>query len=203
MGSEVREALERMKQKYEVELHAGVYPLLDLQQVATCARPRKPTDIKDNDDKHTDTAKEKDENTYPPLSKDAIAIKLLVEISSVYTSRSQPQALISCGTLALGREPCKSYPGWGIVSNDLANSGAELVYDEDGARTGWIVGSVSQEHGLLKWEGDGRGCNRLEVGDKVLVWPNHACVAAAGFGWYFIVNGDDKVVDVWSRWRGW
>lgn len=32
-------------------------------------------------------------------------------------------------------------------------------------------------------------------------------VAGAGFGWYLVVDsslpGQDEVVDVWVRWRGW
>ncbi|OAK99794.1 hypothetical protein IQ06DRAFT_222350 [Phaeosphaeriaceae sp. SRC1lsM3a] len=132
--------------------------------------------------------------------------KMLLEVSSVYTERSKPEVLVSAGSLALGRDPCKSYPGWGIVTGDFGNEGAE-VYDEVGARTGWIVGRISQEHGILTWEGEREKCKELKVGDKVMVWPNHACVAGAGFGWYLVVDGEEdggeKVVDVWTRWRGW
>lgn len=182
--------LNRLKQKYSVELHAGVYPLLDCQQVATHARP-------------SDTQASEG---FQPLSKDSIAIRMLLEVSSVYTERSKPEVLVSAGSLALGRDPCKSYPGWGIVTGDFGNEGAE-VYDEVGARTGWIVGRISQEHGILTWEGEREKCKELKVGDKVMVWPNHACVAGAGFGWYLVVDGEEdggeKVVDVWTRWRGW
>lgn len=187
---EFYDILNRLKQKYSVELHAGVYPLLDCQQVATHARP----------------AESQATEGFQPLSKDSIAIKMLLEVSSVYTERSKPEVLVSAGSLALGRDPCKSYPGWGIVTGDLANKGAE-VYDETGKRTGWIVGRISQEHGILTWEGAREKCNELKVGDKVMVWPNHACVAGAGFGWYLIVDseedGGEKIVDVWTRCRGW
>jgi D-serine deaminase-like pyridoxal phosphate-dependent protein len=77
------------------------------------------------------------------------------------------------------------------------------VYDERGDRTGWIVGRVSQEHGILVWEGEREKCNLLTIGKKVMVWPNHACVAGAGFGWYLVTDGGEEVVDVWVRWRGW
>ena len=182
--------LSRLKKTYAVELHAGVYPLLDCQQVATHARPS------------TGELRE----GFQPLSKDSIAARILVEVTSVYSEREKPEALVSAGSLAMGREPCKSYPGWGIVTGTLGNSKTSSVYDERGERTGWIVGRISQEHGILVWEGDGSKCNELVIGDKVEVWPNHMCVAGAGFGWYLIVDseqGGDEVVDVWPRWRGW
>jgi len=187
---EFRALLERLK-RYKVELHAGVYPLLDLQQVATHARPP-------NGDSKAG---------FQPLSKESIAMKMLVEVTSVYDEREKPEALVSAGSLALGREPCKSYPGWGIVTGDLGNK-AQTVYDERGDRTGWIVERISQEHGILSWEGPKHKMQPLEVGKKLTIWPNHACIASAGMGWYFIVDSDsdqgsDRVVDVWVRWRGW
>jgi D-serine deaminase-like pyridoxal phosphate-dependent protein len=186
---EFQEVLRRLKQKYEVELHAGVYPLLDCQQVATQARP----------------SQRQASEGFQPLSKDSIAIRVLLEVTSVYNEREKPEALVSAGSLALGRDPCKSYPGWGILTSDFGNGG-NPVYDETGDKTGWIVGRISQEHGILTWEGDRKACKQLAIGDKVTVWPNHACVAGAGFGFYVIVDGDvdeEKVVDVWVRWRGW
>ncbi|KAF1920399.1 putative serine dehydratase domain-containing protein [Ampelomyces quisqualis] len=187
---EFHDILARLQTKYAVELHAGVYPLLDCQQIATHARPS------------SSPASE----CFQPLSKDSIAIRMLLEVTSIYTERSKPEALVSAGSLALGRDPCKSYPGWGVVTPDLANA-RNKVFDETGDGTGWIVGRISQEHGVLSWEGDKDECKQFEVGDKVMVWPNHACVAGAGFGWYLVVDSEEgdgeTVVDVWCRWRGW
>jgi len=183
-AGEFQELLARLRQKYSIELHAGVYPLLDMQQVATHARPASGS---------------------APLSKESVGFKVLLEVSSTYDEREKPEALVSAGSLALGREPCKSYPGWGIISDELGNKGNK-VYDERGERTGWIVGRISQEHGILTWEGPRDQMKPLAIGNKVLVWPNHACVAGAGFGWYLVVDskeGGDEVVDVWVRWRGW
>ncbi|KFZ07514.1 hypothetical protein V501_06383, partial [Pseudogymnoascus sp. VKM F-4519 (FW-2642)] len=151
-----------------IELHAGVHPVLDMQQVATSALPPS------------------------QLSTDEIALTILAEISSIYPHRRTGEALITAGSIALGREVCKSYDGFGVVSPWGAVKGE-----------GWVVGSVSQEHGILKWtgrEGEGTG---LEVGGRVRVWPNHACIAGTGFDWYLVVDGGDVVVDVWMRWRGW
>jgi D-serine deaminase-like pyridoxal phosphate-dependent protein len=71
---------------------------------------------------------------------------------------------------------------------------------------GWIIGRITQEHGILTQEkGEGEA---LEVGQKVKIWPNHACIAGAGYGWYLVVDSEregceDQIVDVWVRCRGW
>lgn len=192
------------RQNCELELHAGVYPFLDLQQVATGARPS-----------NHNNASMKIRAT---LSVRDIGIRILAEVASVYSERSKKEALIAAGVLALGREPCKSYPGWGIVTpwrpgkgenEDIAGSEGRY-FDPSGDRTGWIVGRVSQEHGILSYESEdaSKEVNRdFSIGDKVLIWPNHACITAAAYGWYFVVDSEsdnpDIVRDIWVRWRGW
>ncbi|KAG4034902.1 hypothetical protein MFRU_002g02510 [Monilinia fructicola] len=166
----------------EIEIHAGVYPMLDMQQLATHALPE---DI---------------------LSWSSVAITILAEVACLYPSRGEsgsPEALITAGSLAIGREPCKAYPGWGILSPwnrtsfALPNTGPE-------GYSGWQISRISQEHGILV--NPGKNDSELSIGQKVRIWPNHACIAGAGYGWYLIVDGDgkeDEVVDVWVRWRGW
>lgn len=225
---------------HDVELHAGVYTVLDLQQLATHARPL------------TSSAT-------PTMTTDDIGLRILGEVLSTYPANSRspdskPEALLGAGTLALGREPCKAYEGWGVVAPaPWGNAEKEQIWDEE-ERRGWIVGRVSQEHGILCWEdgnaapaaarvGDDEGmgihgeknagdadgedektvdgdqiveegpsngskkCRELRVGEKVLIWPNHACIAADGFGWFLVVDpeveGGKKVVDVWVKCRGW
>ncbi|KAM0715849.1 hypothetical protein Q7P37_008363 [Cladosporium fusiforme] len=133
-------------------------------------------------------------------------LRALVEVVSVYDERGQPEAMIAAGSIVLGREPCKSYPGWGVVTA-WPEARAGQVYDAEGERTGWIVGRISQEHGVLTWQGEREGMRVLEIGQKLLLWPNHACMCGPSFGWYLVVDSEtgdgDVVVDVWTRWRGW
>ncbi|KAI4831201.1 hypothetical protein E4T44_09644 [Aureobasidium sp. EXF-8845] len=186
-----RSYIEEVKDTYDVEIHAGVYPVLDMQQLATRARPTS-ADGK------------------PLLSTENIGLRILVEVASTYDEREKPEALIAAGSIVLGREPCKSYPGWGVVTSwasDSAPADASSVYDPEGSKAGWIVGRISQEHGNLTWEGSTNGMRKLAIGEKVMIWPNHACMAGPNFGHYVVVDGEssepDKIVDVWSRWRGW
>jgi D-serine deaminase-like pyridoxal phosphate-dependent protein len=185
-----RSYIEEVKDSYDVEIHAGVYPVLDMQQLATRARPTSA-------------------NGKPLLSTENMALRILVEVASTYDEREKPEALIAAGSIVLGREPCKSYPGWGVATrwSDSAHADASSVYDPEGSKTGWIVGRISQEHGNLTWEGPTDGMRKLAIGEKVMIWPNHACMAGPNFGYYVVVEGEssepDKVVDVWPRWHGW
>lgn len=139
---------------YTIELHAGVYPFLDLQQQATQASPSKNT-------------------SSPTLTEADIALTILAEVSSKYPDRSEPEALIAAGSLALGREPCKSYPGWGLVS-DWGMNASPAKHFQPLHPSGWQVGRISQEHGILTRtaEGKGNAAKELEVGQKVRIWPN-------------------------------
>ncbi|KAH8734485.1 putative serine dehydratase domain-containing protein [Ilyonectria robusta] len=179
---------------YKLEVHAGVYPTLDLQQLATHARD------------HT------------LLSASSIAISILTEVASLYPSRGPEgttEALINAGCLALGREPCadlgsekgQHYAGWGIVmpwglENPAPGEGFPAKHG------GWQVGKVSQEHGILRWRSEPLDEIPLKVGQRLRIWPNHSCIAGAGFDKYFVVDSrrlgkEDDIVDVWPRWNGW
>ena len=189
--SQAKELIQRVKQQFSLEIHAGVYPFLDMQQLATKASPsanvEHPTGQRFN------------------ISTADVALTIMAEVASLYGDRDSPEALIAAGSLALGREPCKSYSGWGVVSD----WGMDSKIDGEG-RSGWQVGRISQEHGILTKDSkiDGNPM-KLTIGQKVRIWPNHACVAGAGFGWYLIVDSDlpdnrrDEIVDIWVRWRGW
>jgi D-serine deaminase-like pyridoxal phosphate-dependent protein len=181
-----RATIEKINQSFAVEIHAGVYPVLDMQQMATQAAPSGPEQAS--------------------MSYSDIAFRVLVEVASVYPDRSdKPEALVAAGCIVLGREACKSYSGYGVITPWPAKTGQ--FYDPNGSKTGWVVGKVSQEHGNLTWEGPQENARPLEIGQKLLVWPNHACIAGVNFGWYLIVDSDeedsDKIQDVWLRWRGW
>lgn len=178
-----------------LEVHAGVYPTLDLQQLATHARDSS------------------------LLGSGDIAISVVAEVASLYAGRGvagSTEALINAGSLALGREPCTEegeghYGAWGLV---MPWGSPELEGTEPAPREfpavhgGWQVGRISQEHGTLTWSGAPEEEARLRFGQRVRVWPNHACIAGAGYGHYLVVDSrregkEDEVVDVWERCNGW
>lgn len=160
--------------KVKIELHAGNYPVLDMQQVSTHAR---------------DGAGELE---------DEIAMSVVAEVCSVYNDgeREKSEALLAAGTLALGREPCPSYSGWGVLSSWRQKDFASRL----------VVERISQEHAIVAWEDGKKEKIPLEIGQVVKVFPNHACVTGAYYGWYFVVDSDEDpsastIVDVWIRGR--
>ncbi|EME77926.1 uncharacterized protein MYCFIDRAFT_57428 [Pseudocercospora fijiensis CIRAD86] len=189
-AQQYRDSIDKIGQSFEVEFHAGVYPVMDMQQLATRARPQ-----------HSANEPEKSLLSFKDLG-----FRILTEVASVYTDRGEkPEALVAAGGIVFGREACKSYPGWGVVTSWPQESGQ--IYDPEADKTGWIVGRIAQEHGMLTWEGSRDKFRDVKVGEKLLVWPNHACIAGVSFGWYLVVDSDkadaERVEDVWVRWRGW
>ncbi|OAA73478.1 Alanine racemase [Cordyceps fumosorosea ARSEF 2679] len=134
-----------------LELHAGVYSILDVQQLSTRCRAK----LGDYEDE--------------------IAISVVSEVCSVYNNgeREQPEVLVAAGVLALGREPCAAYKGWGVVDRSTfppkANANRQL-----------IVSRVSQEHSILAWDSSSNDASGgqipLTVGQSIRIYPNHACI---------------------------
>ncbi|KNG83571.1 hypothetical protein ANOM_009548 [Aspergillus nomiae NRRL 13137] len=154
---------DRIPEGYIIELHAGNFPALDLQQVCTGLVNR------------TDQA-----------------VRVLADVCSIYPERNE--ALINAGAIALSRET-SSIPGFG-----------QLVEQPD-----WQVVRLSQEHGILGLSSDqtamAGGTQNVEdvfrVGQKVSVYCQHACITAAAFHVYYVVDENDIVRDTWIPWKGW
>jgi D-serine deaminase-like pyridoxal phosphate-dependent protein len=64
-----------------------------------------------------------------------------------------------------------------------------------------IVRRAYQEHGVL--EPDPTYALSLPVGGKLRIAPNHTCMTAAAHDRYYVVDGGDEVVAVWTRVNGW
>jgi D-serine ammonia-lyase len=176
-----------------VEIHAGVYPTLDLQQLAA----------------HSLSSSR--------LSWRDIALTVIAEVHSVYPGRGaegSSEVLIGAGGLVLGREFCKAYDGFGILT-PFCRPGVEMPKTDVEEHEGWVVGRFSQEHGIVTW-GHGNkvskttpaAADELKYGQLVRLWPNHACITSSHFGWYFVVDTDregkeNEIVDCWVRAKGW
>ncbi|KAM0267817.1 hypothetical protein ACHAQH_010081 [Verticillium albo-atrum] len=190
-GDNLRQTMQKVTQdtpagfRTKLELHAGVYSLLDIQQMSTQAR------------------------TFLGVIEDEVAISVVGEVVSVYNNgeRETPEALVGVGVLGLGREPCAAYPGWGVVGAKSFSTGVD-------EQRRLIVKRISQEHAILAWETGAEKVGAslppipLEVGQTVRVYPNHACITGAMYGWYLVVDSSndgnpDRIIDVWVRVSGW
>lgn len=147
-----------------LELHAGNYPMLDLQQESTSL---------------IDSAR--------------IAQRVRCTVVSYYPGRGEggsDEVLVDGGAIAFSKDTGPS-GGYGRVVG-----------------TSWQLGRISQEHGTLTRKGPvERPEDRLELGQGVDIIGQHACLIAAAYPWYYVVDSSAgkgfEVVDVWVAWKGW
>ncbi|RXW19870.1 hypothetical protein EST38_g5992 [Candolleomyces aberdarensis] len=158
-GAEAREIFERALHG-KLELHAGNYPLLDLQQ------------------QHTSL-----------IDYARVAQHVRATVVSYYPGRGkggEDEALIDAGAIAF--------------SKDTGPSGSfgEVIGKP------WKLLRMSQEHGILVCKDSADPSGKLEIGEAVDIIGQHACLIAAAYPWYYIVeSGSKEVVDIWIPWKGW
>jgi D-serine deaminase-like pyridoxal phosphate-dependent protein len=82
--------------------------------------------------------------------------------------------------------------GYGLVLDVL---GHPIIF-------GLMIADVHQEHGEIR-STTRLPFERLPIGSKVRIVPNHVCMTAAMYGHYLVVDGSDVIVDIWRRTNGW
>lgn len=127
-----------------------------------------------------------------------LAVSVLATV--VGHRRDLDAALIDAGALALSKDRSTGAPG---LPRDI---GFGLIHDATSCQSiadVW-VGTVYQEHGLLTSAGP-FPFDRLPIGTKVRVLPNHVCMTAAMYDGYHVVNRveDPEVRTYWPRINGW
>jgi len=118
-------------------------------------------------------------------------------ISSVIGQRRpENRVLIDAGFLALSKDRSTANTPHDVGFGRVADLSGGL-----GLGDVTVVG-VHQEHGMV----EGRAplpFDRLPVGARVRVLPNHACITSAAYDRYHVIDGSDEVVAVWPRCNGW
>ncbi len=126
-------------------------------------------------------------------TQDDLALSVLSTV--IGHNRHRGHLLIDAGALALskdtGRTGLQGEPNYGQVC-----AAADLrLFD------GLVVQRVSQEHGEIPVSG--ADCfDALPVGAQVRVLPNHACITAAAYKHYHLVD-NGAITAVWKRTGGW
>ncbi len=64
------------------------------------------------------------------------------------------------------------------------------------------VARVNQEHGFLTFDDPARAAE-LAIGQRLRIWPNHACMTAAAWPDYAVTEGDGSIVARWPRVNYW
>ncbi|KAJ3182099.1 hypothetical protein HDU87_000446 [Geranomyces variabilis] len=180
---------------FRLEVHLGNYVFLDVQQHAGM-----------------------------PWPLERCAATVLSRVLSVYPEREE--VLIDAGALALSKDGpgprgAETFPGYGAVL--FGNDSNKDNNDDTGTittttttsnnnnnnnnnassqrRPHLTVTRVSQEHGVISTRAAAEEHN-WRIGQTLRIVPNHACLAAANFEWYYVIE-DGEVVDVWVPCRGW
>lgn len=122
------------------------------------------------------------------VAQDDQAVRVIAEVCSVYPERNE--ALINAGVIALTKE-ASSFAGMARWVDDI----------------NWSIVRVSQEHGIFSWVGDEsikqKAEDRFKVGQKVLLYIQHACIASAMYYVTYVVDEQDIVRETWIQWKGW
>lgn len=136
-----------------------------------------------------------------------IAVSVL---ATVIRHRPEDNTLvIDAGALALSKDrSTAAIRGPGHAHDHPGDCGYGLVCD---VATGTPIGGLHvvdahQEHGIVT-EGAPLPYDRLPVGAKVRVLPNHACMTAAAYDAYRVIDPERedpvRVIDTWPRCNGW
>ncbi len=106
--------------------------------------------------------------------------------------------IIDAGGIALSKDTSASA---------LLDAGYGWVFDAGGReRIGDLrVAVADQEHGYVESSSspDRVPFDRLPIGSRVRVFPNHACMTASAYDSYAVVHDGDEIVDRWDRIHGW
>ena len=107
-------------------------------------------------------------------------------LSTVVSRPTSTTAVIDAGSKSLSADllPAKEhrdeYPGHGLIIG----------------KTGWIIERLSEEHGMLKWMGDGEPSS-LDIGEQIQIIPNHVCTTFSSLNESVVVSKGEVV----NRWR--
>jgi D-serine deaminase-like pyridoxal phosphate-dependent protein len=123
-----------------------------------------------------------------------LALSVLASVIGHYPHRNQ--VLIDAGALALSKDisaqEFQPKVGYGTIADAPAKDMAVIA--------------CSQEHGFVASD-DPIPYGNLPIGARLRVLPNHACITAAAYDRYYVVDSDldggKSVVDVYDRINGW
>lgn len=123
-----------------------------------------------------------------------LALSVLASVIGHYPHRNQ--MLVDAGALALSKDISAQefHPkvGYGTIADAPAKDMAVI--------------ECSQEHGFVA-AADPMPYGNMPVGTRVRILPNHACITAAAYDKYYVVDSDldggKSVVEIYDRINGW
>lgn len=127
-------------------------------------------------------------------TRDDIAVTVLASVINCRPSKNQ--IVIDAGSLALSKDRSTA------ATNQDAGFG--LVLDIEGRPSfgECIIQHAYQEHGVAT-SSQPLPFEKLKIGTKVRVAPNHSCLTAAAHDRYHVVHGGRQILHEWDRINGW
>lgn len=128
-------------------------------------------------------------------------IALSVMASVIGHAPDRDTILIDAGALALSKDT--------LAGEFLPDAGYGWLCEIGSRRRigSLRVAAVDQEHGIVETGGEPAPYDAVPLGARVRVLPNHACLTAAAYDRYYVVDGDsdrsDQVIEEWDRIGGW
>ncbi|MEJ2383700.1 MAG: alanine racemase [Xanthomonadales bacterium] len=123
-----------------------------------------------------------------------IALSVLTTVIS--HNRAHRRLLVDAGGLALSKDR-----GTAAQAHDCG-FGLIARVDDGQPIPGLRVDEVNQEHGLVELPPD-RAFASFPVGSQLRILPNHACMTAAAYEAYHVIDGTAGAADCWPRCNGW
>jgi len=126
---------------------------------------------------------------------DDIALSVLASVIGHKPSRNE--LIIDAGALALSKDRSTA-----ALPVDLGYG--QVCEARDATPVpGLTVTGANQEHGLVTSSEGPIDFAHFPIGSRLRIFPNHACMTAAAYDYYEVVDGGDEVVDRWARCNGW
>jgi D-serine deaminase-like pyridoxal phosphate-dependent protein len=122
-------------------------------------------------------------------------IALSVLASVIGHNRTAKKLLLDSGGLALSKDTGANAFRPDVGYGEVCDASTCVPFP------GLYVSSVSQEHGHVVVTSEST-FQQLPVGAKVRILPNHACMTAAAYDRYHVLDGTN-VVEQWDRTNGW
>lgn len=131
-------------------------------------------------------------------TQDDIAISVLADIISHNVDRNQ--IVVDAGSLALSQDRSTADTpndiGYGFVAMENGQPFSKPLH----------VARVHQEHGQIPLP-QGLNFADFPIGSRVRIYPNHACITAAMYDRYHVVDSENgtgrDIVATWPRINGW
>ncbi|MCP5381855.1 MAG: alanine racemase [Kordiimonadaceae bacterium] len=126
--------------------------------------------------------------------KSDIALSVLTTVIS--HKKNQNRIITDAGGMALSKDYSTrgtSFDcGYGLVADIKGNIIENLT----------VIGA-NQEHGLISTKNGDLDFEKFPIGTKLRILPNHACMTAAAYDTYNVMENDNEISEQWQRCNGW